>query len=138
VWLTGADINDPHDATVILDLAGTATKEGADFPFEASLTIGQNRVVVPPDPALPGSKPICKQRVVTPIPADFTPSAGGRLVVRVDPRGLFSNVEFDKLAKDGDVYRFADSSEDQPSKNLYGGLRASTGVYALRWEGAAE
>ncbi len=136
VWLMGGDINTAADPTVILDVAGIASKDGADYPFEAALTIGDNRLPAVADPALPGSKPICKQRVVTPIETSITPSSGGQLVLRVDPRGLFANVDFTRLEKDGDVYRFLDSNDDQPSLNLYLGLRASAGTYSLAWEPA--
>jgi len=139
VWLTGGDVNEESDPTVILDVAGVARRGDDEYPFEGTVTISKNRVVAPSDPALPGAKPICKQRVVSPIPIDVTPRAGGRLVVRINPRGWFANVEFSKLAKVSDqppLYRFQDSSADQPSDNLYGGLRASAGVYEFQWEEA--
>jgi hypothetical protein len=137
VWLMGGDIHDANDPTVILQVGGNATKEGVEYPFEGTLTISQNRVVIPSDPAQPGSKPICKERIVSPIAIDITPQPKGRLIVRINPRGWFHNVEFSELEKATEaplLYRFKDSSEDQPSENLYGGLRAITGVYTLAWE----
>jgi hypothetical protein len=137
VWLTGGDVDEESDPTVILDVAGTAEKDGASFPFEAALTIGQNRVIAPSDPAQPGARPICKQRIVTPIDLDITPSPGGRLVVRIDPRDWFGNVDFAGLEPDPDdppLYRFSDDSTNPPSKNLYNGLRANAGVYSFHWE----
>jgi hypothetical protein len=134
VWLTGGDINAQSDSTVIAAVAGTAEKDGATYPFEGSITISENRLVTPSDPAQPGAKPICKERVVTPILVDITPSAGGRLVVRVDPAGWFQNVDFERLEESGGVYRFRDDSEDQPSDNLYSGIRAASGVYDFAWE----
>jgi hypothetical protein len=136
VWLTGGDVNDENDPTLILDLAGTAEKAGALYPFEAKLTISSNRVVAPANPALPGAKPICKERVVSKIAVDLTPQPGGQLALRVDPAGMFTNVEFSTLgppSSDG-VLRFADSSENQASDNLYDGMHHSTGVYAFTWE----
>ena len=141
VWLVGRDVNEQSDPTVILDVAGIAEKDGAFLPFEASITIGTNRVVVPSDPALPGGKPICKQRIVTPIPVDLTPARAGQLVLRVDPRGWFANVEFSSLEQVSTappLYRFHDSSDDQPSTSLYAGLRSSIGPYTLSWESARE
>lgn len=134
LWLSGGDVNEEEDTTVILDVAGTASKDGVDYPFEGALTIGQNRLPTADDPALPGSKPICKERVVTPIPTSITPSTGGRLVLRVDPSGWFGNVDFTRLEKVGDVFRFHDASDDQPSTNLFHGLRASAGVYSFEWQ----
>ena len=134
VWLSGGDINAGQDTTVVLDIAGTASKNGFDYPFTAALTIGQNRAVAPADSALPGAHPICKQRVVSPIPTDITPERGGSLVLRVDPRGWFANVDFSKLDDDGGTYTFHDASDDQPSANLFLGLRASQGTYRFDWE----
>jgi len=136
VWLMGGDVNQESDPTVILEVEGVARKGGAEYPFEGSITIGKNRALPPQDPALPGSNPICKQRIVTPIPIDITPRAGGRLLVRVRPQGMFANVEFSALEADAGavgVYRFRDDGADAPSKNLYAGLRASVGVYAFQW-----
>jgi hypothetical protein len=135
VWLTGGDVNAESDPTVILDVAGVAAKDGTEYPFEGALTIGNNRIVPPSNPALPGAKPICKQRVVSPITVDITPHAGGRLRLRVDPAGMFANVEFSTLkARDDGSFRFEDSSENQASDNLYNGLRASAGVYSFNWQ----
>jgi hypothetical protein len=138
VWLFGrGDINDASDTTVILDVAGTASKGGEDRPFEGKITISDNRVVPPPTAATPGAHPICKQRIVSPIPIDLDLEPGKSLVLRVDPRGFFANVEFAKLeqvASDPPLYRFRDDSGDQPSTTLYSGLRASVGTYSATWE----
>lgn len=135
VWLTGGPIDAESDPTVIARVAGVASKDGADFPFEGTLTIGENRVIEPSDAALPGANPICKQRVVTPIAVDITPVEGGSLLVRVDPADWFQNVEFELLeeARPG-LFQFRDDSEDQPSRNLYSGIRANSGVYSLTFE----
>lgn len=137
VWLLGgSDVNEPNDATVILDVAGTAEKEGQSYPFEGRITIGQNRVI-PAPPSTPGANPICKQRIVSPIPVDLTAAEGDSLVLRIDPRGLFSNVEIsnaEKVADDPPLYRFRDDGDDAPSRALYSGLRASVGTYAVTWE----
>ena len=108
----------------------------ATYPFEATLTIGPNRAIKSADPSQPGAHPLCKQRIVSPIQVDFTPHAGGRLLVRVDPRGLFTNVDFTALEKASDaplLYRFRDETVGQPSVSLYEGLRARSGAYDLSW-----
>lgn len=136
LWLSGGDIDTVGDSTVILDVAGVADKDGESFPFEGAITIGQNRVVPTGDPAQPGRKPICKQRVVTPILADLLPSEGGRLVLHVDPRGWFGNVDFRRLEQvddDPPLYRFADEDSDPASNSLYDGLHAAGGVYSFEW-----
>lgn len=137
VWLTGGAIDAENDSTVIVSVRGVATGDAGTFPFEGAITIGQNRVPPPSDPAQPGEKPICKQRVVTPIDVDLEPEPGGSLVLRVDPAGWFGNVDFSALEQveaDPPLYRFRDDSEDQPSRNFYQGLRANAGVYSFSWE----
>ena len=137
VWLFGDDVNDPSDDTVILDVAGTAEKGGESYPFDGTIRIGQNRVIPAPSPALPGANPICKQRIVSPIPVQLTAKEGDRLILRIDPRGLFANVEISKLeeaSSDPPLLRFRDDDGDQPSRALYSGLRASVGTYSVTWE----
>jgi hypothetical protein len=136
VWLFGGgDINEPTDPTALLDVAGTASKGGTDYPFEGRITISDNRVIAPSSPAQPGSHPICKQRIVTPIRADLALAPGDSLVLRVDPHGLFANVEFSALEQveaEPPLYRFRDDAGDAPSRNLYTGLRAASGTYSFQ------
>lgn len=138
VWLFGGDdINDPGDGTVILDVAGTAEREGQSYPFEGTITIAQNREIPAPSDALPGANPICKQRIVSPIPVDLTAAEGDKLVLRVDPRGLFANAQIsllEKASEDPPLYRFRDDGDDAPSRALYSGLRAAIGTYSVTWE----
>jgi hypothetical protein len=121
VWLTGGPVDATEDRTVILDLMGTA----AGKPFSASFHIGAN-FALPGSPGQPGAHAICKQRIVTPIRLDppFAPTQGGTLLVRVDPRGWFTNVDFTKLAADG---AFPDSNDDQNSLNLFNAMSATAG-----------
>jgi hypothetical protein len=136
VWLTGGDVNAAEDSTVILDVAGTAEKGGMAYPFEGKLTIGNNRLGPINDPSQPGAHPICKERIVSPIPIHLDVRSGGSLLVRVDPRELFQNVEFSGLtpasASPG-LYRFEDATEGQPNVNLYGALGSREGTYELLW-----
>lgn len=134
VWLTGGDIDAESDPTVILDVSGTASKDGVDYAFEGQLTIGQNREDAVENPGLPGAHPICKERVVSPVATEIAPTKGGSLLVRVDPRGWFANVDFKKLEVVDGVSRFHDASDDQPSSNLYSGLHSSDGVYGFEWK----
>ncbi len=138
VWLFGgSDVNEPNDGTLILDVAGTGEKDGQTYPFEGAVTIGQNRVIPAPSPATPGANPICKQRIVSPIAVDLTVTEGASLVLRIDPRGIFTNVELADLEKVTDappLYRFRDDDGDAPSRALYSGLRSSGRTYAVTWE----
>ena len=129
VWLTGGDINAVSDATVIADLAGTATRAAQVLPFTAIVTISSsNRGIPPSDPSLPSQHPICKQRIVSPIQIDLRPRDGGTLVIRVDTRLWFSNVDFTALPPDG---VFPDSNANPASQNLFTGLRAATATFQL-------
>jgi hypothetical protein len=135
VWLTAGDVNRASSATVILRVVGVAERDGATYPFRADLTIGEGRRPPATDPALPGQHPICKQRIVSPIPVDLAAAPNRRLLLRVDPRGMFANVDFSTLEQsDAEGYRFADEAGvDQASDNLYAGMRRPTGVYSFSW-----
>jgi len=136
VWLTGGDVNDPNDSTVILDVRGIATKGGKEYPFEGALSIGENRLE-PTPPELPGLKPICKERIVTPVPVDLALVRGGKLTLGIDVARMFSNVDFSLLTADENgVLHFDDDQEtaDAASRNLYVGLRSSTGIYRFTVE----
>jgi hypothetical protein len=134
VWLAQGDVNQPASSTVVLRVAGTAHKAGNHYPFEGKLSIGQNRVTAATDSALPGQHPICKQRIVSPIPLNLLPATGRSLLLRIDPREMFGNVDFDTLEPNAGVYGFADETGvNQASDNLYAGLRRSSGVYSFGW-----
>jgi hypothetical protein len=139
VWLTDGDINRAPNRTVVLRVTGSAERDHTTYPFEAALTIGDNRVLPPGDAALPGQHPICKQRIVSPIALDLRAQPGDALLLRADPRGMFANVDFATLSLDGELYRFADAAGvDQASDNLYAGLRRSGGVYDFSLLGSAK
>ncbi len=139
VWLSGGAVDDEADPTVVLSIAGVAAKDGAAYPFDGVVTIAQNRLPPASNPSLPGAHPICKERIVSPIPVALAPRAAGGLLLRIDPRILFTNVEFSELAPaagDTSLYRFTDDAATQPSRNLYAGLRSTSGVYTFEWSDA--
>ena len=136
VWLTGGRIDEPEDRTTIAEVAGTATRGGESMRFEGTVTIGQNRRNRDIDPARPGAKPLCSERIVSPIPTSITPTNGGALVVRVDPRAWFANVELGELepvSSESDLRRIPDEPEPAAADNLYRGLRGASGVYRFEW-----
>jgi hypothetical protein len=136
IWLSGGDVNAVDDPTVVLDAAGVADKDGIEYPFEASLAIGRDRLVASSDPALPGAHPICKQRIVSPIPVDLTPRDGGLLELRVDARAFFTSVDFSTLTEassDPRLFRFTDAAVTPADINLYRALR-SRAAYQLDWQ----
>jgi hypothetical protein len=104
--------------------------------FEATITIGKNRVAASTDPARPGANPLCAERIVTPIPTSVTPRGSGALLLRIDPRGWFANVELaelEQVSAETDLRRFPDDNSNQPATNLYRGLRSASGVYTFEW-----
>lgn len=137
VWLTSGDVNRVDDNTVIVDATGTAQKGGQTYPFEARLSIGRNRAIPSMDPAYPGTNPICKQRIVSLIPADLTPQEGGTLLLRIDPRVWFDTVDFSQVPKVQDspaLYRFSNRNDNAADLSLYqNGVRARSGVYSFSW-----
>lgn len=133
IWLTSGEVNaldDPPKPAVILELAGTATRQGEARPFRASLTIAGNRVIAGGGAA--GGATICKQRIVTRQLA-LQVEAEGMLRLRVDPRRLLTNVDFGALSRNGAGYVFQDDDSDQPSANLYNNLRGGD-AYRFSWE----
>jgi hypothetical protein len=138
VWLTHGDVNTIPDPEPVLRAAGTATRAGAAFPFAAEISIGANRQGQGPGGTVAGGDPICKERIVTPIPAPITIAPSGALVLRVDPCRLFTNVDFSQLPPGSTpgTYAFSDDptapAYTQPSTNLYSNLR-NTGPYAFSW-----
>jgi hypothetical protein len=134
VWLSQGDVNQTASSAVVLRVSGSAERGGVDFPFRGKLSIGQNRVIAPEAASLPGQHPICKQRIVSPIAVNLAPKPGAALMLRIDPRAMFANVDFRTLDQIDDEYVFADQTgENQASDNLYAGLRRSGGVYELSW-----
>jgi len=138
VWLTGGDVNAPGDTTVIVDVAGTATgRDGTSRPFTATVTIGSNRQLPTTNPALPGANPICKRRIVSPIPIALVPSNGGTLLLRIDPRGWFADVDFSQMEQTSTkppAFVIPDDDTTQPGTALFDGIHASTGVYTFEWQ----
>ena len=149
VWLNHGDINATDDTPAagytppaglapdyILAVAGTAVRPGPTkgdslvVPFTATVTIEENRQKPVQNPALPGSNPICEQRIVTPIAVDFTPVQGGTLTLRVDPRQMFNAVDF-SLAITADAAPPYVIPDEQGGLGgaLFSGLRANAGVY---------
>lgn len=136
LWLTGGELLADDDDTVLLDVAGVATRGAESFPFEGQLTIGANRIIPPRNAALPGSNPLCRQRIVSPIAFGATLGEGSLLWLLVDPRAWFVTVDFSELNKVSDLpllYRFTDDNESsaQPDKALYSALRSAAGPYRL-------
>jgi hypothetical protein len=135
VWLTGGDVNATSDSTKILVVAGSAHDDsGTTIPFQGTITISDNRI---PSNVTTGANPPCKQRIVSPIPTTVTAAATGGLLVRIDAKTLFRNVDFSKLPPLGSIFAFSDDPTSpaytQPSINLWGNLKSST-TYALSWQ----
>jgi len=134
VWLTQGLVDSPEQTTPILELAGTASLGSELRPFSARVTISaSNRTPNASDS--PFANPICKQRVVSPIVTTVQVEDRGGLLLRVDPRLLFVNVDFGALglSADGKTYAFRDDSSDQPSVNLYQNLHAASSLYSFSW-----
>jgi hypothetical protein len=143
VWLTGGPIDTAIDATPILIVEGTADRAGDVRPFTGQITISTNRQQQGTTNA--GANTICKQRIVTPIPTpDLTIQHDGGLLLRIDPRFLFVNVDFSALAEFSSGFGFSDvpSQADptsplyysQPSANLFQNLHSAGSLYRFAWD----
>jgi hypothetical protein len=138
VWLTGGDINDPSDTTTILSIAGTATGATDTFAFSGTVTIGPNHT--PSGNVTGGGDSICKQRIVSPIRQAITIAPTGGLLLRIDPRLFFVDVDLGQLPADaatGDRVFSDDPGATgyfPTGQNLYANLR-SVAPYTFSWEG---
>jgi hypothetical protein len=138
VWLTGGDINTVSDPTPILVIAGTASGAGGVFPFAGTITIGANRQVSGGGSGAGGGDPICKQRIVTPIPAALTIEETGGLLLRIDPRLYFTAIDFSQLPKGASTgsYEFSDDPTATgyfpTGLDLFSNLE-STAPYTFSW-----
>lgn len=137
LWLTGGDVFADSDPTVLLAVEGTARRGLDSWPFSGAVTIGQNRVIPPRNPALPGSNPLCRQRIVGPIPFEATLTAGSTLSLFIDPRAFFTSVDFAGLTESGTTpgtYVFVDDGDSaaQPDKALFNALKSAVGPWRLQ------
>jgi hypothetical protein len=149
VWLSGGagdhDADNVSDATPILVVEGTADRQGDVRPFAGQVTIAGNRQVQ--GGTVAGSNTLCKQRIVSPIPTRLAIEHVGGLLLRVDPRQLFINVDFAQLGKFSSGYGFSDQPTEidpksplyysQPSANLYQNLHSAGTVdplYSFVWD----
>lgn len=140
VWLTRGPIDDVPSSTPVLPIltvAGSATRTatGDAFPFTGTVTLEDN---YQDSGVLAGGNPICKKRIVTPIPAPITLSATGGLLLRIDPCRLFTAIDFTALPP-GDTpgtYQFSDDPSAAgyapTASNLYANLHSSA-PYTFSW-----
>lgn len=134
VWLTAGDVNLVDEETPMLEIEGVADRAGDVRPFTGEIVIGKNRAAMT---ATPGASPICKQRIVSPIPTSVSVKEMGTLRLVVDARQLFVNVEFADLQKSGTTYVFSDDPASdaytQPSINLWENLHSGGSLYRFGW-----
>ena len=141
VWLFGTDPFASNDTTVIVDVAGTAVQGAMSIAFTGQFTIGAKRLIPPSNPALPGQLPLCKQRIITEqLATPFQLAQGGTLLLRVDPRPWFANVDFAQLpfmdpANPDPMHRkfYGDGTAGVPDANFYRDLHTSSN-YDFHWQ----
>jgi hypothetical protein len=142
IFLLEGDINDPDSSEPVLELAGTAQKGITQWPFTATVSIGENRLPQVSDVSEPGANPICAERIVTPIipvGGAVTPTNNGQLSVRVDVRHMLDGVDFVYLT-DGvsptpaPPYVIPDQIGTTVSDQLFSGLRSDSNVYAISYD----
>jgi len=140
VWLTRGPVDAVPSSTPVLPVltvAGSAarTATGQTFPFTGTVTIEDNYQA---SDTTAGGNPICKKRIVTPIPAAVTVAATGGLLLRIDPCRLFTAIDFTALppGEAPGTYQFSDdpSAADYAptASNLYANLHSSA-PYAFSW-----
>jgi hypothetical protein len=144
VWLypaPGVSADTTKIDTVALDVAGIARRDGRELRFRGSLVL--NDAWLPDATAgQRGTTSIALLRRVRGIPSGFTPANGGSLEVRFDVRAPFrgadfSNLEASPVDREGIKLlvqsKSGKNTTDQVMTNLFQGVRATTGTYAVRW-----
>jgi hypothetical protein len=130
-------------STAAVEVEGVATREGQQIPFKGRLLLDDAWV---PDvkPGDKGGQTITDLRKVRGIPTSFTPTAGGRLEIRMNVAKLFQGADFSNLESspkdlaDGTSRTLVQAktgkfTTDQVMRNAFNALRATTGTYAVRW-----
>jgi hypothetical protein len=84
------------DPLPVLTLEGTFADSSGIHTFSAGITIDTTRIVAT-NPALPGAIQICRDRIVSGIPAPLTLSRAGTLVLGMDAARMFNGVRFTDL-----------------------------------------
>jgi hypothetical protein len=112
-----------------LRVRGEATRDG-DPPlrvhFEGAL-VADASIVTP-------QAPLDVARRVRGVPISFTPSEGGTLTVRIDPRRWFDGADFSELSTLHGDTPCAFTLTDNVGRAFLANARASRGVYALSFE----
>lgn len=144
VWLWPAPGTAPEEVnidTAAVDVAGTAVRGAETVRFRGQLIFDDAWAT----DALPGERsatPITDQRMVRGIPAAFYPDEGGHLEIRFDIRSLLRGADFSNLVNnptDADGTKVLVQAKtgavttDQVMRNIFQGLRATTGTYDVRW-----
>jgi TonB family protein len=123
-----------------VDVIGSASKDGVTVRFRGRLVL-DDAWLPDPKPGAPGAASVLALRLVRGIPAGFTPSRGGKLEIRVDPKVLFAGADFSSLVDDptdSDGTKVLVQSKtgryttDQVMRNIFDGLR-SVDAYDVRW-----
>jgi hypothetical protein len=133
LWLGAGPINEfsqESNQAVVFAASGSVRRGSLDIPFRLAFKIDLNRKRAPQSSALPGTNQICELRIVDQIRVGFTPSEGGKLTFRVDPRAWFAGVDFDALASSGE---FADGATGE-STRVFDNMRQNRGVYSFYFE----
>lgn len=124
-----------------VDVAGEAVRGDTRVRFRGALILN-DAWTTDAKPGDRSAQPVTSLRKVRGVPTTFFPTQGGSLAIRFDVRALFRGADFSNLAanpadRDGTKIlvqsRTGRLTTDQVMRNLFQGLRASTGTYAVRW-----
>ncbi len=126
---------DAQGAAPSVHCHGTAQRHGHSIEFSARVSIGANRQLAQTEPNRPGANPVCRQRIVGPIAANFAPSSGGRLEITIDPAEWLRQTDFSTLPgyADGAFLEFPDDASTQASDSLFRGIKNTSASYHLEW-----
>ena len=137
---SGVPIDQAEIEQAALDVRGSATRGGVTVRFRGAIVL-DDAWLPDPKPDAPGAASILALRLVRGVPASFTPSRGGTLEVRVDPKALFMGADFatlDPNPTDADGTKVLVQSKtgprttDQVTRSAFAALR-TVDTWDVRW-----
>ena len=144
IWLWPPPGKSPEAVNIdtpAIEVAGEAVKGEERVRFRGALILNE-AWTTDAKPGERSAQPVTALRKVRGLPSMFFPTEGGALEIRFDVRPLFRGADFSSLAgnpSDADGTRILVQSKtgrfttDQVMRNVFQGMRASTGTYAVRW-----
>jgi hypothetical protein len=112
-------------------VAGTAVRDGVTIAFAGAFRIDPAAATV--------EQPADTLRKVRGVPFEFVPDDGVRITLRIDPRGWFSDADFNELREDpmGPSAPRRFTRQDNVGAGFEAGVRSTRGTWRFQQDGVA-